>query len=387
MENPSEILRSRRTMLDFDRLQAEFDAAKEAQRQKVSVAAASSLPATVRIANEIEGAIQSGDLERANLLHQVHKTMDKGILPYGYGAGQPMDYSGLGSIPPMSYDDLSAPYPAQGGTPAAPLPPAAWAQMAQQQPAYMPQAMPGYGEAIGSIEATKKGMGRQAEKRVDLYMNPQITRAESDQRNLSDLNYKPQIDYASKTAQEIGKKRGENETLFAEMNARMPQLEDTTTRLSALGKMATYTMSGQAWDALSREVGLPIRDAATARAEYVSMVDNEILPLLRQTFGAQFTEREGESLKATLGSPNRSPQEKDAVLRSFIRTKMETVNSLAREMGYEEPYSRDYIQNTQQSIGNGPAASSQTPKKGNIEDGYMFLGGDPSDPKNWKKAK
>jgi hypothetical protein len=33
------------------------------------------------------------------------------------------------------------------------------------------------------------------------------------------------------------------------------------------------------------------------------------------------------------------------------------------------------------------AATPKAPKVGTVEDGYMFLGGDPADPKNWKKVK
>lgn len=74
-------------------------------------------------------------------------------------------------------------------------------------------------------------------------------------------------------------------------------------------------------------------EGATARKEYMSLVDNQILPLLRQTFGAQFTAKEGESLKATLGDPDATPEQKDAVIRSFIDQKKQTINSLEREAG------------------------------------------------------
>ena len=57
-----------------------------------------------------------------------------------------------------------------------------------------------------------------------------------------------------------------------------------------------------------------------------------MLPLLRQTFGAAFTEREGQSLKNTLGDPDKSPEEKDAVLRSFISQKLAQVESLQRQV-------------------------------------------------------
>ena len=75
------------------------------------------------------------------------------------------------------------------------------------------------------------------------------------------------------------------------------------------------------------------RESAIARKEYIAKVDNEVLPLLRQTFGAQFTQKEGESLKLTLGDPNATPEEKDAVLRSFIDAKRSQIETKNRRIG------------------------------------------------------
>lgn len=167
-------------------------------------------------------------------------------------------------------------------------------------------------------------------------------------QNISDLQYKPQIaggEAQAKTNVELanaarieaekaaGKTTGERTSELRANLAKMPQLQATVQKLRELGKTATYTAAGVATNTGRRELGLPVGPGAVARAEYISMVDNQILPLLRDTFGAQFTENEGKSLKITLGDPNKSPEEKDAVLRSFIEQKMLTVQSLKREVG------------------------------------------------------
>lgn len=291
-------------------------------------------PAAMQIANQmfdLEQSMSNPNLSpqerflaerQYNLLGQAQKTygFDRGTQqsgPFqGYEnvfAGQqaPADFNGM-SIPPVNM--------AQGavGQPSAsmPLPPSGYpqdpvaahaqavaGQQAQigvnpmQRQELQPGGMgviPGYGDAVSNIAAQKKA--------------------------------------AEGRASEVGKRQGENENLYRSMVSRMPQLEDTAERLSKLGQAATYTNAGQLRDFTMRELGMDVPDAATARAEYVSMVDNEILPLLRDTFGAQFTQKEGESLKATLGNPNVSPKEKDAVLRSFIRTKTESLTSLRREL-------------------------------------------------------
>jgi hypothetical protein len=51
------------------------------------------------------------------------------------------------------------------------------------------------------------------------------------------------------------------------------------------------------------------------------MIKNNVLPLLRQTFGAAFTAAEGDSLLATFGDPNMAPTEKEAVLDALIESK------------------------------------------------------------------
>ena len=142
------------------------------------------------------------------------------------------------------------------------------------------------------------------------------------------------------------------------MQARIPQLVDVTQRLSAAGKKATYTTAGRLWNQARLETGFDPNQEAVSRAEYIAIVDNEVLPLLRETFGAQFTQKEGESLKVTLGDPNKQPQEKDAVLRSFMRTKLGTINSTARELGRPEPFSAEDIQEivSQINISGGGAA-------------------------------
>lgn len=219
-------------------------------------------PAAIQIANEYAKAREAGDVQRMNDLAMAAKSFDKGIMVNQQGGFNPLD---------------------------------------------------GYGQAVGSIEGAKSGMKQQAEKNVDLEMNPQIK-------------------YAETRSGEIGKQRGEKETLYNSALSRLPQLNKTVLDLSELGKKASYTMGGIGTDIVARQAGYTT-NTAKARAEYISKVDNEILPLLRDTFGAAFTQKEGDTLKATLGAPNASPEEKDAVLRSFITSKYDTLQSMGREIG------------------------------------------------------
>jgi hypothetical protein len=331
-----------KTVADFDREAAEFDARKQkalsdqllqaAQAKYYGAKADASLeggdlPATVKIANEIQDALQNKDYDRANLLMTVHKALDKGILPY--------------SATPQNITQASLPQQMQKGITAKDVPTSNFPQVSMADlmapvaresnpmPTLTPQAMPGYGQAVGSIEAAKKGMGRQAEKNVDAVMNPQIAGGEANARLGQELNYANPIEKSKKEGSEAGARSSD----LSERVADIPQLENTVKQLSELGKKATYTTSGQIVDFLRKEANLSPREGAVARTEYMSVIDNQILPLLRQTFGAQFTENEGKTLRATMGNPDKTPQEKDAALRSFIDQKYQTINSRQRQLG------------------------------------------------------
>lgn len=118
---------------------------------------------------------------------------------------------------------------------------------------------------------------------------------------------------------------------YENMVSKMPELEATVERLKELAPIATYTKSGRVRDIISQELGMPT-EQSIARDEYESIIANQILPLLRDTFGAQFTEREGNSLKATLGDPNKSAQSKVKVLDSFINQKTKSIASKFRKI-------------------------------------------------------
>lgn len=166
--------------------------------------------------------------------------------------------------------------------------------------------------------------------------------AQADARLAAELGYAGDIEAQKQIGQVTGKREGEVTSELGERLSTLPQLENTVKKLSELGKTATYSYLGRAGDVVRNEVSARLpqgklgpSEGAKARTEYISKVDNEILPLLRQTFGAQFTQKEGESLKVTLGDPNKTPEEKDAVLKSFIDTKLQTIESQKRYLGMD----------------------------------------------------
>lgn len=155
--------------------------------------------------------------------------------------------------------------------------------------------------------------------------------------NVAPIPGVPQAKGDIKKGEAIGQKVGEGlgtaTANLQEDTATLPQLEDTVHQLNELGKTATYTWAGNLKNQAMRQSGMAMPQGAIDQAAYISMVDNQVLPLLRRTFGAQFTEREGATLRATLGDVNRAPEEKSAILDSFIKQKIATIGSLQRQTG------------------------------------------------------
>jgi len=135
------------------------------------------------------------------------------------------------------------------------------------------------------------------------------------------LILKPQIEAAVTRARGRAKSAGETFTDLARAQAALPGLRETVSQLKDLAILATSTLSGRVFDTAVKELGFGSTKGATAKAKFIAVVNNQVLPLLKPTFGAAFTVQEGESLKATMGDPNATPEEKLAQLSAFIDQK------------------------------------------------------------------
>lgn len=139
--------------------------------------------------------------------------------------------------------------------------------------------------------------------------------------------------FAAASGKAQGTGFGGAEVDYADIASKLSGLQQTAEKLDDLANKATYTGAGQMYDIARRQLNMPARPEAIARVQYESTVRNQILPLLRQTFGAQFTAREGDKLEATLGDPNLSPPEKQAALKAWLDQQYQNVNALAARTG------------------------------------------------------
>jgi len=147
------------------------------------------------------------------------------------------------------------------------------------------------------------------------------------------LKFKPQIATAVKLAEQEATERGEVLTDLKRSEAALPGLLNAVGQLRDLSVIATSTFGGRLFDTAVKETGFGSTKGATARAKFIAIVNNQVLPLLKPTFGAAFTVSEGDALRATLGDPDASPEQKMATLDAFIDQKRRDIETKQTQLG------------------------------------------------------
>lgn len=139
--------------------------------------------------------------------------------------------------------------------------------------------------------------------------------------------------YTRTLQQEEAKNIAEVQQKANALEAGLPAFEEMAKQLNEVGKDATYTKSGQAYDWLVRQLGLGSTKGANARERYRQIVNNELLPKLRETFGGQLSDAERESLLSTLGNVDLSAPEREQAVQSFIESKKRQLEGYKRQLG------------------------------------------------------
>lgn len=164
--------------------------------------------------------------------------------------------------------------------------------------------------------------------------------------NVMALGQKGQEAYGKET----GKNYASDLDEYNNLVANYPALEEMASELKDLAKTATYTKGGALLNEFRKQTAMPTRQSAKDSAAYQAKVNQNLLPLLRQTFGAAFTEKDRESLQATLGDPFASPEEKDVVLSEFIKNKRREIESKKRKLDSYSSPSLKQFQNNEEVI-------------------------------------
>jgi hypothetical protein len=142
----------------------------------------------------------------------------------------------------------------------------------------------------------------------------------------------PDVRANIQTAEASAASRGESLSSLNRAKAALPGLTEVVNKLVGLADVATYTLAGRAFDTVAKEFGFGATEGSTARAKMESLVNNQMLPLLRETFGAQFTEKEGDRLAKTMLDINASPAQKKEIVTAFLDQKMRDIETKGREI-------------------------------------------------------
>jgi len=162
-----------------------------------------------------------------------------------------------------------------------------------------------------------------------------IAGAKEEGKLKKELQFKPQIQKAVSLAQAEAAERGEVLNDLKRAEAALPGLKNAIGQLRELAPIATSTIGGKIFDQAVKQTGFGSTKGATARKKFIAIIDNQVLPLLKPTFGAAFTVQEGEALRATMGDPDSTPEEKMAQLDAFIDQKMRDIQTKQSQLGVE----------------------------------------------------
>jgi len=136
----------------------------------------------------------------------------------------------------------------------------------------------------------------------------------------------------NKYTETTGKNLAEDEEQLRNLEANLPALQEMVTELHDLANKATYTATGRAINKAQTELFGRSTQGDVAAKGYETRVNQNLLPLLRQTFGSAFTEKDREQLQKTLGDPTAHPDIKHDALQSFIRNKQREIESKRRKI-------------------------------------------------------
>tara|TARA_R110002096_G_scaffold333227_1_gene527227 strand:+ start:166 stop:1362 length:1197 start_codon:yes stop_codon:yes gene_type:complete len=175
--------------------------------------------------------------------------------------------------------------------------------------------------------ATDKDLGDKVASQVGAE-----ARSKEEGKSKAQLKFKPQIARAVKLAEKEAAERGEVLTDLSRMEASMPGLIAATDQLKELAGIATSTIGGKVFDFAVKETGFGSTKGANARAKFIAIISNQVLPLLKPTFGGAMTEGEGDKLAATLGDADASPTQKVEQINAFIENKRREVTRLSTQL-------------------------------------------------------
>lgn len=122
--------------------------------------------------------------------------------------------------------------------------------------------------------------------------------------------------YAAEQAQKAQEEQKNQEDLDA-AKIRYQNAQELVRQLNGLVDEATHTPVGRKLDSMANFFGFTT-DGAEAEERYRQIVNNEMIPRIREYMGAAVTAEEVQRVIGLLGDPTAAPEKKRAALNSFL---------------------------------------------------------------------
>lgn len=292
-----------KTVRDFDREAEEFELKKLAAQQQVM----GQDPAAVKLANEIQAARASGDVQRLNDLQMSAKLLDRGVV----------------------YDQMGN-----------------------------PMAMGGYGDAVGSIAGAKAMYEQNAQNQSDLSYKPVIARDVAMQQAGVEINTKPNLEAATTAARLRAEDIIGAQANLGNVNEQSRQLLDV---IGDIEKSPGLSAVVGAPNPLKGGFGLfnvPGTSAADFKAKLDQLGGKQFLQAFESLKGGgQITQIEGE--KATNAIARMQTSQSEVEFKKSLQDFKDIViraNDRAQLKSQQDPLSasQSAITQRQQQIGSNP---------------------------------
>lgn len=168
-------------------------------------------------------------------------------------------------------------------------------------------------------------------------------------------------EYQKQRAQQYAQMQQE----LAEGSGNLDTLKQTVERALELNKTARSGFLADTRQSLGRMFGGG--EQTSAGAELQGLMKNELVGQLKKVFGGNITEGEREYLNQLYAADlSMSEGEREALIRNLYDS------AAKRQQANQSAFDRLF------------GTQTQMPQEGQELDGYVFLGGDPADPKNWR---
>lgn len=282
---------------DYDRAEQEFQLRKQIAQSELVRSNRVQSPAAVQLANEIQNARASGDMQRLNDLVAAAKIYDRGVVP---GAD--------GSL----------------------------------------TALEGYGDALGSIAGTKKSYETQAQKNIESVMNPRIVGAESAARQAQELRYAPAIESSRKIAEIEAENTAQAQAGLGQVESQAIEATDLIKSIKeAPGFSAVIGKPNPLKGQIPYFGAIPGTQAADVQAKIDQLKGKNFLQAFQSLKGGgAITEREGAAAENAIARMNQAQSEGEFKkslddLQNVINTGLDRMRAKAvrapRTFGAENP--------------------------------------------------